>query len=140
MWACKLLKAIDKTLVRQPRDARLPLLRPILQIDPLKLAAAFVQELVISNVGYIGLTAGFQATTSQEQRQAMFELRQQGAESFILDLRGNGGGYLDQGVRVCDQLLQREILSQLPLELRLRHALRRQYRLIAGQRKLPVFL
>lgn len=70
--------------------------------------------MVRPNVGYIGLTAGFQATTSQEQRQAMFELRQQGAESFILDLRGNGGGYLEQAVRVCDQILQRgqKIVSQ----------------------------
>ncbi len=58
-------------------------------------------------IGYIGMTAGFQSTTSREMAAAMATLREQGAESFVLDLRGNGGGYLDQGVRVCDQLLQR---------------------------------
>ncbi|MGH9800638.1 MAG: S41 family peptidase [Blastocatellia bacterium] len=58
-------------------------------------------------IGYIGMTAGFQSTTNREMAVAMASLREQGAESFILDLRGNGGGYLDQGVRVCDQLLQR---------------------------------
>ena len=63
--------------------------------------------LIKPNIGYIGLTRNFQATTSKELTNAMSELRKSGAESFILDLRGNGGGYLDQAVRVCDQFLQR---------------------------------
>lgn len=63
--------------------------------------------LIKPNIGYIGLTRNFQATTSKELTDAMSELRKSGAESFILDLRGNGGGYLDQAVRVCDQFLQR---------------------------------
>jgi len=63
--------------------------------------------LVKPKVGYIGLTRNFQSTTSKELATAMAELREQGAESFILDLRGNGGGYLDQSIRVCDQFLQR---------------------------------
>lgn len=63
--------------------------------------------LVKPGVGYIGLTSGFQATTSRELANAIAQLREEGAESFILDLRGNGGGYLDQGIRVCDQFLQR---------------------------------
>ena len=63
--------------------------------------------MVKPGIGYIGLTEGFQSTTSREVAVSIANLREQGAESFILDLRGNGGGYLDQGVRVCDQLLQR---------------------------------
>lgn len=63
--------------------------------------------LVKPGIGYIGLTRNFQATTSRELTQVMVVLREQGAESFILDLRGNGGGYLDQAIRVADQLLQR---------------------------------
>lgn len=58
-------------------------------------------------IGYIGLTTNFQSTTSRELAVAMADLREQGATSFILDLRGNGGGYLDQGIKVCDQFLQR---------------------------------
>ncbi|MEP7340046.1 MAG: S41 family peptidase [Acidobacteriota bacterium] len=63
--------------------------------------------LVKPNIGYIGLTTNFQTTTSRELANAMADLREQGATSFILDLRGNGGGLLDQGIRVSDQFLQR---------------------------------
>jgi carboxyl-terminal processing protease len=58
-------------------------------------------------VGYIGLTRNFQATTNEELTRAMAELREKGAESFILDLRGNGGGYMEQAIRVADRLLRR---------------------------------
>ncbi len=63
--------------------------------------------LIKPNIGYIGLTRAFQATTIQELRKAMADLREIGAESFILDLRNNSGGYLDQAIRVSDQFLQR---------------------------------
>jgi carboxyl-terminal processing protease len=63
--------------------------------------------LIKPNIGYIGLTRGFQTTTTQELRKAMADLRESGAESFILDLRDNGGGYVEQAVGVCDQFLQR---------------------------------
>jgi len=58
-------------------------------------------------IGYIGLTRNFQSTTSQEMRNAIAELVEKGANSFILDLRQNRGGYLDQAIRVCDMFLQR---------------------------------
>jgi len=63
--------------------------------------------LIKPNIGYIGLTRGFTSTTNQELRRAMAELREGGADSFILDLRDNGGGYVDQAIRVSDQFLQR---------------------------------
>ncbi|MGH9751497.1 MAG: S41 family peptidase [Blastocatellia bacterium] len=63
--------------------------------------------LVKPGIGYIGLTRNFQATTNEELTKAMAALREKGAESFILDLRGNGGGYLEQAIRVADRLLQR---------------------------------
>lgn len=63
--------------------------------------------IVKPGIGYIGLTRNFQSTTANELSEVMATLREQGAESFVLDLRGNGGGYLDQAIRVADQLLQR---------------------------------
>ena len=63
--------------------------------------------MVKPGIGYIGLTRNFQATTNDELTRVMAALREKGAESFILDLRGNGGGYLEQAIRVADRLLQR---------------------------------
>lgn len=63
--------------------------------------------IVKPGIGYIGLTRNFQSTTSMEMASAIADLRERGATQFILDLRGNGGGYLDQGIRVADKLLQR---------------------------------
>lgn len=58
-------------------------------------------------IGYIGLTRNFQSTTSQEMRTAIADLAEKGATSFVLDLRQNRGGYLDQAIRVCDMFLSR---------------------------------
>jgi carboxyl-terminal processing protease len=63
--------------------------------------------LIKPNIGYIGLTRGFQSTTTRELQKAMADLRESGAKSFILDLRDNGGGYVEQAVGVSDQFLQR---------------------------------
>jgi carboxyl-terminal processing protease len=63
--------------------------------------------LIKPNIGYIGLTRSFQSTTSEELQNAMAILREKGADRFILDLRQNGGGYLDQAIQVCDQFLHR---------------------------------
>ncbi|MEP7271737.1 MAG: S41 family peptidase [Acidobacteriota bacterium] len=58
-------------------------------------------------IGYINLSRGFHSTTNDELTQIMAELSEKGANSFILDLRGNPGGYLDQAIKVADRFLQR---------------------------------
>lgn len=55
-------------------------------------------------VGYVSLT-GFSATTVRELSRAVDSLRMAGAVSLIVDLRGNPGGLLDQGVGVSDLFL-----------------------------------
>ncbi len=56
-------------------------------------------------IGYIGLTGGFQTTTSEELSLAMAELKKQGMKSLILDLRGNPGGILEQAVAVTSKFI-----------------------------------
>ena len=62
--------------------------------------------LLEGEIGYIPLGM-FSETSTQEVRTAADELRQQGATSFVLDLRGNPGGILDQGVGIADLFLPR---------------------------------
>lgn len=54
--------------------------------------------------GYIKL-GQFSATTHQEFRLAMERLKRNGMEQMILDLRGNGGGFLDAAIQLADEFL-----------------------------------
>ena len=45
-----------------------------------------------NNAGYIGLSGGFQETTTKELDRAIAKLQKQGMQSLVLDLRGNRGG------------------------------------------------
>ncbi|MGH9898184.1 MAG: S41 family peptidase, partial [Pyrinomonadaceae bacterium] len=63
--------------------------------------------MVAPDVGYIAMTVGFNYTTADELQAALEKLHAQGAQSIILDLRNNGGGFLDQAIRVADKFLER---------------------------------
>lgn len=56
-------------------------------------------------VGYIELSEGFNYTTSDEFDAAMRELKRQGMRSLVLDLRNNGGGIVDQAVKIAEKFL-----------------------------------
>ncbi len=60
-------------------------------------------------IGYIQLTA-FTERSNKELNQAFDELSAQGAESYILDLRNNGGGLLDAAVDVTSQFLREGVV------------------------------
>lgn len=55
-------------------------------------------------VGYISVTR-FAATTHSEFAEAVNKLKKEGVKRLILDLRFNGGGYLDQAFKMVDELL-----------------------------------
>src|SRR5436190_4679413 len=56
-------------------------------------------------IGYIDLSEGFNYTTSGEFDAALQELKARGMRSLVLDLRGNGGGIVDQAVKVAEKFL-----------------------------------
>ncbi len=58
-----------------------------------------------SEIGYVGLTGGFQETTSEELKQAIADLKKQGMKSLVLDLRGNPGGLLQQAREVVGEFV-----------------------------------
>lgn len=55
-------------------------------------------------VGYIKLKV-FGENTNNEMESAIRELEGNGAQGFILDLRNNGGGYINAAVDVCSKFL-----------------------------------
>ncbi len=63
--------------------------------------AAFMLE---PKIGFIKLSQ-FSRTTYAELMKALVELRKEGMEALIFDLRGNAGGYLDQAILVTNEFL-----------------------------------
>lgn len=73
--------------------------RAIIRIPAVPYAITF------DKVGYIPLQ-GFNETSTQEVAAAVRKLvTQDGAKSLILDLRGNGGGFLDQSLAISNLFL-----------------------------------
>ncbi|MEE2754521.1 MAG: S41 family peptidase [Candidatus Latescibacterota bacterium] len=64
---------------------------------------------VASGVGYVKANR-FSSRTTEEIREAVKELLKDGAQRLILDLRGNGGGFLEQAVSVSDLFLETDRL------------------------------
>lgn len=60
--------------------------------------------MITPETGYIMLT-DFSRSTSREMAETIAELKEQGMERLLLDLRSNGGGLLDQAIQVADQFL-----------------------------------
>jgi carboxyl-terminal processing protease len=70
---------------------------PINSID-----AAYIIE---PGIGYINLTR-FSSTSMNEYMDAMKKLKEQGMKNLILDLRNNGGGYMNSAIELSDQFLE----------------------------------
>lgn len=65
--------------------------------------------MVDKSIGYIRVNR-FAATTGQEFTDALHRLQKQGMKDLILDLQGNGGGYLNAAIDLCDQILGKQEL------------------------------
>ncbi|MGL5787553.1 MAG: S41 family peptidase [Bacteroidales bacterium] len=74
---------------------------PIYSID-----ASYMVE---PTVGYIKINR-FAATTHEEFVKAVQELKQQGMKSLIVDLQGNGGGFLNAAIDMVDEFLPQDQL------------------------------
>ena len=74
---------------------------PILSLD----AAYMIQP----RTGYIRINR-FGATTAEEFLKALKELQKKGMKDLILDLQGNGGGYLNAAIDLANEFLQQKNL------------------------------
>ena len=63
-----------------------------------------VSFMVDETTGYIKLER-FAATSTKELTDALRRLKARGMQDLILDLRGNGGGYLNVAFEICDQFI-----------------------------------
>lgn len=67
-----------------------------------------VESKVLSNnIGYIGFSS-FDEGTSDEFKSKYEELQKQGIKSLIIDLRNNGGGIVDEALKIADYILDKD--------------------------------
>lgn len=98
---------VDLTIVR--REVKDPLLFTVKRdkIPILSLDAAYMIE---PKIGYIRVNR-FGATTAEEFKKAMQDLQKKGMKDLILDLQGNGGGYLNAAIDLANEFLgQKELI------------------------------
>lgn len=87
------------TYLRQGRPRDVVLTRALVPLNSLD-----ADYMLAPGVGYIKLNK-FSATTYQEFMDAMDTLHKQGMKQLVLDLRDNGGGYMEQAVKIADEFL-----------------------------------
>ena len=101
-------------------DVMLTTLRPSTgMVKDLKLTRAIIKVDMVKDVnnkkefplgpdkiGYVHLVQ-FGEKTSDDLEKALHKLKAQGMQGFVLDLRWNPGGLLDQAVEVCSKFLPR---------------------------------
>ena len=89
------------------KSREITLVREKIEIDPITYSAV-----LDDNVGYLHYS-GFTNGSSNRVKETILDLKKKGAESLVIDLRGNGGGILDEAVNVVNFFVQKglEIVS-----------------------------
>lgn len=72
--------------------------------DKIPLYSVDVTYMLNDEIGYIYVNR-FSATTYTEFVEGLEKLRKQGMKKLMVDLRNNNGGYMDQAVRMANELL-----------------------------------
>lgn len=77
--------------------------------DRIPLYSVDVSYMINSETGYIKISQ-FAKSTFREYIEAVEKLQSMGMQKLIIDLRGNGGGYLDAATNIADQFLHENSL------------------------------
>ena len=92
--------------------------------DAIPLTSLDASYMLGNGVGYIRLNK-FSQQTYREFMDALMGLKKQGLQKLILDLRGNGGGILDEATEIADEFLAGDKLITYTEG---KHVAKKQYR------------
>ena len=65
---------------------------------------AVTSKVINKDIGYIRITT-FSKTSATEFASELKALADKQVKGLVIDLRDNGGGYVDQGIKICDAIL-----------------------------------
>lgn len=95
--------SVELTVKRGGKEHTVQLKREILQFSP-------VDSLMLDNkIGYMTLYT-FSDNSAEVFRKHLSRLQSDGMEGLILDLRDNGGGYLDAAIEIADMFVDKGAL------------------------------
>jgi carboxyl-terminal processing protease len=89
---------VTLTVRRGEREMDITITRAVIDLREVR------SELLGGNVGYVRLTT-FTARATDMVREAITSLLDQGATRFVLDLRGNPGGFIDAAQGIASQFI-----------------------------------
>ncbi|MBR5204422.1 MAG: S41 family peptidase [Bacteroidaceae bacterium] len=92
---------VDVKVVRRGVDETLAF---TIERDKIPVYSLDASYMATPKVGYIKINR-FAATTHQEFMDALASLKGQGMQDLILDLQGNGGGYLNAAIDIANEFL-----------------------------------
>ncbi|MFP4557095.1 MAG: S41 family peptidase [Bacteroidales bacterium] len=96
-----------KVTVKVKRKGTSDLLEFTITRDKIPIHSLDAAYMINSQIGYIKLNR-FSQTTVEEFLEALKTLKKENMKDLILDLRGNGGGYLNAAVELADQFLNKD--------------------------------
>jgi len=101
----------ELTVIVKREGVEKPIKRKFLR-ERIQINQVAYHGMIDAEVGYINLN-GFTDKATLEVQRALMELKGKGAKKMILDLRGNGGGLLDEAVSICNLFVPKgqEIVS-----------------------------
>lgn len=98
---------VDVKVVRRGVDEFLSF---TIERDKIPVHSLDASYMIASQIGYIKINR-FAATTHEEFMDALASLKAQGMNDLILDLQGNGGGYLNAAIDIANEFLgQQELI------------------------------
>lgn len=73
--------------------------------DVIPLKSVDVSLLLDAKTGYMKINR-FAETTYEEFKKGLLKLKKSGAQTLVIDLRDNGGGYMEEAVEIADEFLK----------------------------------
>lgn len=95
----------SKVVVGINRNGNKDLLKIEIKRDKIPVHSLDAAYMITPEIGYIKLNR-FAQTSAKEFQEAAAKLKKQGLKKIILDLQGNGGGYLNAAVDLADEFLK----------------------------------
>ncbi len=93
---------VTLTVYRKSENKRL---KVKVKRDVVAIKSVDVALLLNKTTGYIKINR-FAETTGQEFHTALLQLKKGGINSLVIDLRNNGGGFMEMAVQIADELLK----------------------------------